>query len=130
MEFVNKMRNNSFIFLSVLASLMAVNSLSMDVYLPALPAMTEMLGPGAELTISGYLFGFMIAQLVWGPISDSIGRIKPLIMGSVLFVIGTIGCATADTMTELVIWQIFQAIGACVGPMLSRAMNSRPLQPC
>lgn len=122
MEFVNKMRNNSFIFLSVLASLMAVNSLSMDVYLPALPAMTEMLGPGAELTISGYLFGFMIAQLVWGPISDSIGRIKPLIMGSVLFVIGTIGCATADTMTELVIWQIFQAIGACVGPMLSRAM--------
>ena len=43
-------------------------------------------------------------------------------MGSVLFVIGTIGCATADTMTELVIWRIFQAIGACVGPMLSRAM--------
>lgn len=108
MEFVNKMRNNSFIFLSVLASLMAVNSLSMDVYLPALPAMTEMLGPGAELTISGYLFGFMIAQLVWGPISDSIGRIKPLIMGSVLFVIGTIGCATADTMTELVICKFFR----------------------
>lgn len=118
----SSMQNSTFIFLSVLGALMAVNSLATDVYLPALPTMTEVLGPGAELTISGYLFGFMIAQLVWGPISDSIGRIKPLLIGSALFVVGTIGCATAETMTQLVMWRVFQAIGACVGPMLSRAM--------
>lgn len=78
------MQNSTFIFLSVLGSLMAVNSLATDVYLPALPTMTEVLGSGAELTISGYLLGFMVAQLV--------------------------------------MWRVFQAIGACVGPMLSRAM--------
>lgn len=117
-----KLQNNTGIFLTILGALMAVNSLATDVYLPAMPAMTDMLGPGAEFTISGYLFGFMIAQLVWGPISDRIGRIKPLLMGSALFVIGTIGCATATSMTSLVVWRVFQAIGACVGPMLSRAM--------
>lgn len=118
----SRLQNNNIVFLGILATLMAVNSLSTDVYLPAMPVMSEMLGPGAELTISGYLFGFMIAQLVWGPISDRIGRIKPLLMGSVLFVIGTIGCAMATSMTSLVIWRVFQAVGACVGPMLSRAM--------
>ena len=78
---------------------MAVNSLSMDVYLPALPAMTEMLGPGAELTISGYLFGFMIAQLVWGPISDSIGRIKPLLWVRYYLLSARLVVPLADTMT-------------------------------
>ncbi len=68
------------------------------------------------------MIGFAIAQLIWGPISDRIGRIKPLVIGTLLFVIGSIGCALSTSMTMVVFWRVFQALGACTGPMISRAM--------
>lgn len=113
---------NSPLFIGILALLMATTSFSTDIYLPAMPAMSKELQGNAELTITGFLIGFSLAQLVWGPISDKIGRKIPLYIGILLFVIGSIGCAFAASMTELVVWRIFQAFGACVGPMLSRAM--------
>lgn len=113
---------NSPLFIGILALLMATTSFSTDIYLPAMPAMSKELQGNAELTITGFLIGFSLAQLVWGPISDKIGRKIPLYIGILLFVIGSIGCAFASSMTELVIWRVFQAFGACVGPMLSRAM--------
>ena len=86
--------------------------------------MERQLHGDAELTITGFLIGFAIAQLVWGPISDRIGRKLPLFIGMALFVVGSIGCAMSQSMSEVIIWRIFQATGACVGPMLSRAMIS------
>ena len=109
-------------FLLILSALMAFTSLSTDIYLPAMPAMEAQLGGNAELTITGFLVGFALAQLIWGPISDRIGRKIPLFIGVVLFVLGSIGCALASSMHEVVFWRVFQALGACVGPMLSRAM--------
>lgn len=109
-------------FLLILSALMAFTSLSTDIYLPAMPTMEKQLGGNAELTITGFLTGFAIAQLIWGPISDRIGRKLPLFIGMVLFVIGSVGCALSESMNAVVFWRIFQAIGACVGPMLGRAM--------
>lgn len=109
-------------FLLILSALMAFTSLSTDIYLPAMPTMEKQLGGNAELTITGFLTGFAIAQLIWGPISDRIGRKLPLFIGMVLFVIGSVGCALSESMSAVVFWRIFQAIGACVGPMLGRAM--------
>lgn len=109
-------------FLLILSALMGFTSLSTDVYLPAMPAMAAELGGSAELTITGFLVGFAIAQLIWGPISDRIGRKIPLYIGMVLFAIGSIGCAMSNSMESIVFWRVFQALGACVGPMLSRAM--------
>ena len=109
-------------FLLILSALMAFTSLSTDIYLPAMPTMEKQLGGNAELTITGFLTGFAIAQLIWGPISDRIGRKLPLFIGMVLFVIGSVGCALSESMSAVVFWRVFQAIGACVGPMLSRAM--------
>lgn len=111
-------------FLVILSGLMACTSLSTDVYLPAMPTMERQLHGDAELTITGFLIGFAIAQLVWGPISDRIGRKLPLFIGMAFFVVGSIGCAMSQSMSEVIIWRIFQAAGACVGPMLSRAMIS------
>ena len=108
--------------LAILGALMAMTSIAIDIYLPAMPVMEEKLGGDAELAITGFLLGFAIAQLLWGPISDRVGRKIPLFIGMVLFIIGSIGCALSTNMTEVVLWRIFQAIGACVGPMLSRAM--------
>ncbi len=112
----------SFWFMSILGALMAFTSLSTDIYLPAMPQMASDLHGNVELTITGFLIGFMIAQLIWGPISDHFGRRIPLFIGMVLFVIGSVGCARSQSLDQIVFWRVFQALGACTGPMLARAM--------
>lgn len=109
-------------FILILSALMAFTSLSTDIYLHAMPEMARALHGNAELTVTGFLTGFAIAQLVWGPISDQLGRKRPLYIGMVLFIIGSAGCALSSSMHEIVFWRVFQAIGACTGPMLARAM--------
>lgn len=110
------------LFMSILGALMAFTSLSTDIYLPAMPTLAVELQGSAELTITGFLVGFAIAQLIWGPVSDSIGRRTPLLIGMVIFMIGSAGCAMSETMGQIVFWRVFQAFGACTGPMLARAM--------
>ncbi|VUS97289.1 multidrug effflux MFS transporter [Klebsiella spallanzanii] len=110
------------LFILILSGLMAFTSLSTDIYLPAMPVMAAELQGDAELTITGFLIGFAVAQLVWGPISDRLGRRKPLFIGMVLFIIGSAGCALSTTIDQIVFWRVFQALGACTGPMLARAM--------
>jgi len=109
-------------FMMILGAMMAFASLSTDIYLPAMPQMHQELQGDIELTITGFLFGFAIAQLIWGPISDRFGRRLPLILGMILFVIGSIGCALSHNIGEIIFWRVFQAVGACTGPMLARAM--------
>ncbi|EGU0173786.1 multidrug effflux MFS transporter [Escherichia coli] len=109
-------------FLLILSALMAVTSLSTDIYLPAMPVMAKDLQGDAELTITGFLIGFCIAQLIWGPISDRYGRRLPLFIGLGLFIIGSVGCALSTDIVQIVFWRVFQALGACTGPMLARAM--------
>ena len=108
--------------MAILGALMAFTSLSTDIYLPAMPQMAKDLQGNVELTITGFLIGFMIAQLIWGPISDHLGRRIPLFIGMILFVIGSVGCALSDNLAQIVFWRVFQAFGACTGPMLARAM--------
>ncbi|CAK9885099.1 MAG: Bicyclomycin resistance protein [Candidatus Erwinia impunctatus] len=74
------------------------------------------------LTVTGFLIGFCIAQLIWGPVSDRYGRRLPLFIGLVLFIIGSAGCALSTDIVHIVFWRVFQALGACTGPMLARAM--------
>lgn len=119
---IKHISRNSWLFIVILSLLMATTSLSTDIYLPAMPEMAKELQGNSELTITGFLIGFSLAQLLWGPISDKFGRKIPLYIGVVLFTIGSVGCAFASSMPELVAWRVFQAFGACVGPMLSRAM--------
>lgn len=110
------------LFLAILSTLMAFASLSTDIYLPAMPLMASELQGDIELTITGFLIGFALAQLVWGPISDAFGRRLPLFIGMGLFVIGSAGCALSTDIKQIVFWRVFQAFGACTGPMLARAM--------
>jgi DHA1 family bicyclomycin/chloramphenicol resistance-like MFS transporter len=104
---------------------MAFASISTDVYLPAMPTMARDLraSPGMlEWTISGYLVGFSLGQLFWGPISDRFGRRMPTAIGIVIFAIGSAGCATAGSPATIIVWRLVQAFGACAGVVLSRAM--------
>lgn len=111
--------------LSVLAVLLGFASISTDLYLPALPAMGAAMGADQgtlELTISGYLLGFSVGQLFWGPLSDRFGRRVPLLAGLLLFVAGSAGCALALDPWTMIGWRLVQAIGASAGVVLARAM--------
>lgn len=111
--------------LLILSVLMAFGSISTDLYLPAMPSMARDLGARAgemEFTVSGYLIGFSLGQLLWGAVSDRVGRRMPVALGILLFVIGSAGCAMSGTTQEIILWRIVQAIGACAGVVLSRAM--------
>ncbi len=111
--------------LAVLSALMGFASISTDLYLPAMPTMARDLGAdagGMELTVSGFLIGFSLGQLLWGPLGDRYGRRIPVAVGLVLFVIGSAGCALSGSASEMIAWRLVQAVGACSGVVLSRAM--------
>ena len=111
--------------LGILSVLMGFASISTDLYLPAMPAMGRSLSADTgmvELTVSGYLIGFSLGQLLWGPISDRHGRRLPVAIGLVLFVIGSAGCALAGSAWAMIGWRVLQAVGASAGVVLARAM--------
>lgn len=116
------LQTSSWLFMAILGALMAFTSLSTDIYLPAMPQMEKDLQGNVELTITGFLAGFSMAQLIWGPISDRIGRKIPLYIGMVIFVIGSVGCVYSQSIEQIVFWRVIQAFGACTAPMLARAM--------
>lgn len=111
--------------LAILSLLMGFASISTDLYLPAMPAMGRSLRAGAgavEWTVSSYLVGFSLGQLVWGPIGDQFGRRLPVAVGIVPFIVGSAGCGLAGGIWTLTGWRIVQAVGACAGVVLARAM--------
>ena len=111
--------------LAILSALMGFASISTDLYLPAMPAIGTSLSASTgmmEFTISGYLIGFSIGQLFWGLIGDRHGRRLPVAIGLVLFVIGSAGCALAGCVWAIIGWRVVQAVGACAGVVLGRAM--------
>lgn len=111
--------------LAVLSVLMGFASISTDLYLPAMPAMGRTLSADTgmiEWTISGYLIGFSLGQLLWGPVGDRFGRRMPVAAGLVLFIIGSAGCALSGSAMAMIGWRVVQAVGACAGVVLARAM--------
>jgi DHA1 family bicyclomycin/chloramphenicol resistance-like MFS transporter len=111
--------------LATLSALMAFASISTDLYLPAMPAMARSLhatNGQLELTISGYLIGFSLGQLFWGPISDRYGRRLPVALGLLMFIAGSAGCALSTTAPMIIGWRAVQAVGACASVVLARAM--------
>ena len=111
--------------LAILSALMGFASISTDLYLPAIPVIGTSLGANTgmiELTVSGYLIGFSLGQLLWGPIGDRCGRRLPVAVGLVIFVIGSAGCAVAGSAWAMISWRVVQAVGACAGVVLARAM--------
>ncbi len=111
--------------LVLLAALVALGPLSVDVYLPAMPAMMAALSTDIQhmhLTLSTYLTGFALFHLACGPLADRFGRRPVLIGGTLLFVLACLGCSLSSTVEELLVFRFIQGVGACVGPTLARAV--------
>jgi DHA1 family bicyclomycin/chloramphenicol resistance-like MFS transporter len=111
--------------LLLLGILTAIASLSIDMYLPALPAIAADLraAPGLlEATLAAFFAGFALGQLVYGPLSDRIGRRPPLIGGLVLYTLASVVCATAATPEMLIAGRAAQALGGAAALVIARAV--------
>ena len=109
----------------VLALMTAVGPLSTDMYLPSLPAISTALdAPTASghLTLSVFLAGFALGQLIHGTVSDNFGRRPVLLAGLFLFVLGSAACAAAPGIEILIFARFGQAIGASAAAVLARAI--------
>ena len=109
----------------ILGGLTALPPLSMDMYLPALPAVTDSLtAPAAtvQLTLTACLLGMALGQLVVGPMSDKRGRRRPLLAGMIVYVVATAICALAPTAELLIGFRLLQGLAGAAGIVIARAV--------
>ncbi|MBT2393989.1 multidrug effflux MFS transporter [Streptomyces sp. ISL-1] len=118
-------RRVGFLVTLVLGGLTALPPLSMDMYLPALPAVTESFGSPAatvQLTLTACLAGMALGQLVVGPMSDRWGRRRPLLIGMIVYVAATAICALAPTAELLIGFRLLQGLAGAAGIVIARAV--------
>lgn len=111
--------------LLLLGALLAFPPMSIDMYLPSLPALTAELGGTAAQagqTVAVFFAGLAAGQLVFGPLSDRLGRRPPVLLGVAVYVAASLGCALAGSMEQLLAWRLLQALGACAGVVVARAV--------
>ncbi|GLV78131.1 multidrug effflux MFS transporter [Streptomyces hygroscopicus] len=118
-------RRTSLLVTLVLSGLTALPPLSMDMYLPALPEVTDALHSSAataQLTLTACLMGMALGQLVVGPMSDKWGRRRPLLIGMVIYVVATAICAFAPTAGLLIGFRLLQGLAGAAGIVIARAV--------
>ena len=109
----------------VLAGLSAFAPVTTDLYLPALPRLGRDLGVTAasvEVTLTMCVVGIAVGQLLVGPLSDTLGRRRPLLAGLTLFIASSLGCAAAPSIAVLDILRLLQGISGATGIVIARAM--------
>lgn len=109
----------------LLGSLTAFGAMTIDLYLPALPAIArDYAVPPAmvQLTLTAFFIGMALGQLVYGPVSDRIGRRPAIIFGCALYVVASIACAMAPNVELMVVARFVQALGCCSGMVVVRAV--------
>lgn len=109
----------------VLGSLSVFGPLSMDLYLPSLPELASHLDTTdalAQATMSACMIGLGLGQLVAGPLSDRIGRKRPLLVGVALFALLSLACALAPTIEVLLVVRFLQGLAGAAGMVISMAM--------
>ncbi|MBR0652382.1 Bcr/CflA family multidrug efflux MFS transporter [Roseomonas terrae] len=109
----------------ILGALAGIGPFSIDMYLPALPALGASLNasPGAvQGTLAIYFLGLAFGQVLYGPLSDRHGRRAPLFVGLGLYTVAAIGCALAPDVESLTVARLFQALGGCAGMVIARAV--------
>ncbi|MDZ5649280.1 Bcr/CflA family multidrug efflux MFS transporter [Nitrospirillum sp. BR 11828] len=112
-------------FVAMLALLMSFGPMSVDMYLPAMPQIAQDLGisqASVESSLTAFFLAFGLCQLFWGPLGDRFGRRGPILVGILLYLAGSAGCAAAQNITTLSLCRAMQAAGACAAPVLARAM--------
>ena len=109
----------------VLGLLSAMGPFAIDMYLPAMPRIAADLDASiasTQASLMVFMGAVALCQIIYGPVSDMVGRRAPLYFGGTLFVIGSIGCALAPTIEALIGFRFLQGIGACATMIVPRAI--------
>ncbi len=120
------------VMLLMLAMFVALGPLATAMYLPAFPAMANAFQVGAgeiQLTLTAYMVGLSIAQLVCGPVADRWGRRPVLLAGLLLFALASLLCTLASSIPLLIAGRFLQAVGAAAGMVLARAIIRDTMAP-
>lgn len=118
-------RRTKVFYVVVLGMLTALGPFTIDLYLPAIPALRSDLAiteAAAQLTLTGSIFGFAAGQLVVGPLSDRLGRRGPLIVAASVHVLASTGAALSQDLAILMVFRVLQGIGAAGGSVVAVAM--------
>ncbi len=117
--------HSSFSIVFILGLLAMLMPLSIDMYLPALPVIAEQFGVpagSAQMTLSTYILGFALGQLLYGPMADSLGR-KPVILGGTLvFAAAAAACAMSQSIDHLIVMRFFHGLAAAAASVVINAL--------
>jgi len=116
----------------VIALLIGIQPITTDLYLPALPGITQGFGGTmgqAQLTLTALLLPFGLSQLVWGPLSDRYGRRPVLLVGLTAYTLAAVGSALAPTMEALIAWRAVQGVAMGAAVMTARALVRDAFEP-
>ena len=109
----------------MLGLLSAIGPFSIDMYLPAFPAIAKGLDTTVAhvmLSLSSFFLGISIGQLIYGPMLERFGRKRPLMIGLSLYAVASLACALSASADMLVVMRFFQALGGCAGMVAARAI--------
>jgi len=109
----------------LLGMLTAFGSMSIDMYLPAFPAIARDFHVSiadVQLTLAAFNIGIALGQLLYGPLADKLGRKPNLIVGLLLYIVASAGCAFAGSVNALILLRFLQALGGCAGMVIARAV--------
>ncbi|KAA5824715.1 Bcr/CflA family multidrug efflux MFS transporter [Saccharopolyspora hirsuta] len=112
-------------YVLILGGLSAFGPLAIDMYLPAFPQIAAELGTGAsqvQLSLTACTLGLALGQLVAGPLSDTFGRRRPLLVGLVVFTLASLLCAVAPSAYALAGLRLVQGLGGAAGIVIARAV--------
>ncbi len=118
-------RNRKLLYILLLGALTALGPFTIDLYLPAFPALEASLGVSeaeVQLTLTGTTVGFALGQLVVGPLSDKFGRRLPLILATALHITASLGAALSTDLATLGLFRVLMGIGAAGGGVVAMAM--------
>lgn len=121
----NNSTNNRFYLILILGLLTAIGPFSIDMYLPAFPAIAENLHTSIAqvmLSLSSFFVGISVGQLIYGPLLERLGRKKPMYVGLSIYLLASIGCAMAASVNALIFFRLLQALGGCAGMVAARAI--------
>ncbi|WP_020596926.1 Bcr/CflA family multidrug efflux MFS transporter [Spirosoma panaciterrae] len=118
-------RRQHFVIILILGTLSTISPFSIDMYLPGFPAIARDLHTSiaqVQLSLTAYLIGISLGQLLYGPLLDRFGRKLPLYAGLVVYVLASVGCAMATSIETLIAMRLIQALGGCVGLVAAQAL--------
>lgn len=119
------MKKNNLFFIIATLAIFPLPQLAIDVYLPSLPAIAKFMHTSdllLQLTLTVFIFSLGITQLIYGPSSDRFGRRPVLLIGTIIFLLGSIACTFAQSITQLLVFRTVQGIGMGCGFTIASAI--------